>query len=155
MFSGGPINLRPYLSKAWLDKGGSHGVGLFIGGSLCKLPFMPLGLASTQDRQAANLSLSDLLSPERFFLRCHLVKQQMARAIKIPLLPELFDARMTPWLQSRKRVALEWRNIHKEGRQDAETMAVPSPFTYISAFAATTMGNVRLVFLVRYHTKPE
>ena len=145
MFTGGPINLRPYLSKRWLEKGGANEIGVSLGFLGQTLPFMPLGLvsANSQAAVASDPSLSDLLSRKQFFLRCHLVKRQIFQETRNPLLHEIHAMRVPARLEMKKSNLLEWRDIEKHGRQEIQTIAPPG--TKILSFLVTTMGNVRSV----------
>jgi hypothetical protein len=109
MHTAGPMNLRPLLDRDWYDKGGAANVSVSIGFFFYTLPFMPLGLASRLAVGSRLPSFRALLSPERFLLRCNLIKDQAARVTKHPLFFDIATARLLGRVERIKGVAMKWR----------------------------------------------
>ncbi|KAL1947894.1 hypothetical protein VTO73DRAFT_13618 [Trametes versicolor] len=111
------FNLRPYLDEAWQRAGGVAEVLLMIEMYNCALPFMPTPYGSRRDawvpREDGAPPYSVLLSRARFFHRVERSKQQLARAVKHPLLLEMAHARQPPWVARQRKVATHWQAAAK------------------------------------------
>jgi len=109
MFTSGPLNLRPYLNKDWLEQGGLTNVSLAINFFLYSLPFMPLGLSSHLRPGMDLPSYESLLSKGRFLYRCHMVKNKAAQFMNHPLFMELAAVRSFVMVEGAKQLSLHWR----------------------------------------------
>lgn len=139
MHTGGPLNLRPYLDKEWLAKGGHATVGCAIGFFWYTLPYMPLG-------SAANLSVGDhlpsfaeLLSRDRFFLRTNLVKKQSNHIFRHPLFGSIVKQQSRDRIQRVVQVLQNFEAVKASGGE-----AAPSKTPFVLSFAGSSMGNVSL-----------
>ncbi|KAF9500164.1 hypothetical protein BDN71DRAFT_1440734 [Pleurotus eryngii] len=137
MHTGGPLNLRPYLDKEWLAKGGHATVGCAIAFFWYTLPFMPLG-------SAANLSVGDnlpsfaeLLSRDRFFLRTDLVKKQSNHTFRHPLFGSIVKQQSRDRIQRVVQVLQNFEAVKASGGEVA-----PSKTPFVLSFAGSSMGNV-------------
>ncbi|KAF8201727.1 hypothetical protein BJ912DRAFT_514561 [Pholiota molesta] len=109
MSSVGPLNLRPFLDKEWIEAGGFSHVCVSIGFFFYSLPMMPLG-ASARLRPGAEVPPFDaMLSKNRFLLRSRLIKKQSNNTFKHPLFLELGSVSRPARLAFHKRKAFQWR----------------------------------------------
>ncbi|KAI0374887.1 hypothetical protein BV20DRAFT_1010609 [Pilatotrama ljubarskyi] len=113
MHYGGPLNLRPHLDEEWQRKGGASEVSIMIDYYDCTLPFMPSPYGTRKDASVPRVDgappFSALLSRARFFYRAKLARQQLARAVKHPLLLEIAHARQPLYLLRKKRIVTHWQ----------------------------------------------
>lgn len=109
MVTGGPLSLRPFLDKEWFKQGGASNVSLAISFFDYTLPFMPLGSASSISPGSALPSFHQLLSPQRFLLRCISIKTQAAHLIKHPLFLEIAEVHMPERAESLRNFGSHWR----------------------------------------------
>ncbi|KAJ7111537.1 hypothetical protein C8R43DRAFT_1139082 [Mycena crocata] len=103
----GPINLRPFLDKAWYEAGGQDNVSVNVAYFYLTLPFTSLGPANLAPGDQLP-ELSQLLSHKRFLLRCHRMKKLAARYFKHPLFYEIGAARLSAKPVMLKDVAERW-----------------------------------------------
>ncbi|KAF8124796.1 hypothetical protein EV363DRAFT_1586770 [Boletus edulis] len=155
---GGPFNLRPYLDKAWFDKGGAGEFMLSISLFYYQLPFMTLGATAEQLGHACVLSdgappFPDLLTFDRFLHRAGLIKKQMTAFFSHPLFFEIVYATGLARTEHTRLGALQWMKRHVEsanGRDtwndsdDEEVLAVTDT-PAILAHAGSSFGSVDLI----------
>ncbi|KAJ7109457.1 hypothetical protein C8R44DRAFT_986433 [Mycena epipterygia] len=103
----GPLNLRPFLDKTWYQAGGQNNVSLSVGFFYFTLPFTPLGPPNLAPGDALP-ELSQLMSPQRFLLRCNIMKRSASRYINHPLFFEIGAARLSAKIPRQKDVAAKW-----------------------------------------------
>lgn len=145
MTTGGPLNLRPYLDRQWFEQGGSSNLCVSIGFFFHTLPFMPLGSASKLTSGDAMPSYAELLSPQRFLLRCSMVKKQAVALIKHPLFLDMLAVRGPLRLERIRKTAQEWR----AGKVQANDNRLLSPIEQaqnhgpIMSHGGSSFGNVR------------
>ena len=157
--SGGPINLRPYLDKTWLAKGGGGEFMLSLGLFFYELPFMTLGTTAEQERsQLCVLSdgappFSDLLTFDRFLHRAGLIKKQAAAFFGHPLFFEITRAAALEEITQTRLDILQWMkhietaNDHDtHENSDDEALAV-ADIPMVWALGGFSAGDVRLAFL--------
>ena len=148
MTSAGPMNLRPFQDKAWLDAGGGKHVCVSIGFFFFALPTMPLGAASSLRPGADVPPFETLLSRKRFWLRSRLIRTQADKFIRNPLLVELGSIMLPGRVERARSVALQWRK--EKGAPAGLTDTVLSPMEQASAGVVfcnggSSLGNVRLL----------
>jgi hypothetical protein len=116
LHTGGPLNLRPFLNKDWVERGGGGEFCIAIGFYYLTLPRVPLGL--DLETNAGDIPpLSAMLSHEQFFRRCRMVKMKVTHCINHPLFYEMNAARGRG---SRLKAAGErWRN-HEEVKENGD-----------------------------------
>ncbi|KAH7889365.1 hypothetical protein F5I97DRAFT_1923912 [Phlebopus sp. FC_14] len=102
--SGGPLNLRPYLNKEWLDKGGGGELLLAISFFFYQLPFMTMAPP-----------FANLLTFNRFLHRANMIKRQAASLLKHPLSTEIALGSHLGRLERTRHGALEWMKSQEEG----------------------------------------
>lgn len=126
--TGGPLNLRPFLSKEWLNAGGEREVNLCISFFFATMPFMPAGprgsVSAALDQSGAP-GFSNLLSHDRFFLRASGVRKQITQFMKHPLFLEMTLARGPSRVARVRDMALAWQ-ARKEGRPLPKTAQTSS-----------------------------
>ncbi|EPQ58332.1 hypothetical protein GLOTRDRAFT_137071 [Gloeophyllum trabeum ATCC 11539] len=108
MHNGGPANLRPFLDREWVARGGDSEAMIAISFYWNTLPFMPC--AADGD---ANPSFDKLLSRERFFYRCRMMKAQSDGFFRHPLFLEIASARLPGRIERARSGTLQW--MAKEG----------------------------------------
>ncbi|KAL0946605.1 hypothetical protein HGRIS_012803 [Hohenbuehelia grisea] len=138
MITGGPLNLRPFLDKQWIDKGGLNNVGCAISFFWYILPFMPLGSAVTLAVGDGVPSYITLLSKQRFFHRARLVKKQADHVFKHPIFVGIATEHARYRIQRVKEVAE--RYTERQAAPQAPTL----PPSHVLSFVASSMGNVGL-----------
>lgn len=110
--SRGPLNLRPYLDKEWYDNGGSLEYVVSLVYFSCTLPTFPSPSGFPTDRTLqisdGPPAFSDLLSLERFFLRCYMIRSQMREQISHPLFVDIAENRQRAFLDSKRNVYRQW-----------------------------------------------
>jgi hypothetical protein len=135
--TGGPLNLRPFLSKDWYHAGGEREVNLCISFFFATMPFMPAGprgsISATLDQSGAP-GFSNLLSHDRFFLRASGVRKQITQFMKHPFFLEMTLARGPSRIARVRDMALAW-----QARKDGQ----PVPYT-----ARTSSGTIPSTGLV-------
>ena len=147
MSSAGPLNLRPFLDREWLEQGGLTNVSAVISFYFFYLPFMPLGSASNIRPGEEMPDFDSLLSKKRFLLRSKSMQAQAANYTKHPLFLELAEVRFPGRIQRAKSIGLQWR---KEKRPPANlTQDLLSPVQEASSAlvdcnGGSSMGNVSL-----------
>jgi hypothetical protein len=154
--SGGPLNLRPFLTPEWLAAGGANEVNLCIAFFFNTLPFMPRapGAASGDPTRIARDAsgappLADLLSPARFFARAQIVKRQTNAFVRHPLFLELTLAR-APGRAARVRDTLRlWRAA--EAGEPVE-LPPPPPGAMVFQNGGSSFGSVRRVCPAVWHS---
>ncbi|KAK7020548.1 hypothetical protein R3P38DRAFT_2970116 [Favolaschia claudopus] len=102
----GPINLRPFLDKSWFESGGHSSVSVNIGYFYFTLGYIPL--PSTLAPGDSAPEFCNLMSPERFLLRCRTMKRLASRYLKHPLFFEVGAARLAGKIAMQKQVAARW-----------------------------------------------
>ncbi|KIJ65776.1 hypothetical protein HYDPIDRAFT_27009 [Hydnomerulius pinastri MD-312] len=149
MHFNGPLNLRPYQDQDWFEKGGSGDVGLNISFFQYILPFMPLGAMSRKD--AGNLELvdgaplfQDLMSFDRFLLRCEVVRVQAEKLFNHPRFVDICVAGHGDRLEATKAVGLTWRRMGERVTVDPEAQrSVPvQSLGPLLTQAGSSLGNM-------------
>jgi hypothetical protein len=155
--SGGPLNLRPYLDKEWLDKGGHGEFLLAISFLLYQLPFMTLGMTTGQRRDELVLCngappFAHLLTFNRFLHRANMVKQQIDRFLYHPLFLEIAGAAHLAQLAITRSTALGWMQSTEEGTTavEGEVLATVDFPGITWAHWGSTIGNVSFVPVAYY-----
>ncbi|KAF8163367.1 hypothetical protein B0H34DRAFT_320922 [Crassisporium funariophilum] len=109
MLTAGPLNLRPFLDKDWLEQGGTTNVSLSISFFMYSMPFMPLG-SSAHLRPGMDVpSYDTLLSKNRFLFRSHSLRAKATQYIRHPLFIELAEAQTPRRLDRLRGAGLQWR----------------------------------------------
>ncbi|KIK08290.1 hypothetical protein K443DRAFT_672778 [Laccaria amethystina LaAM-08-1] len=158
MVTGGPLSLRPFLDQEWFKQGGASNVSLAISFFDYTLPFMPLGSASSILPGSALPSFHQLLSPQRFLLRCISIKRQAAHLIKHPLFLEIAGARMPERAESLRNFGSHWRRDKAapkdldDGVISAVEQASKSP---VWTHGGSSFGNADLLLPREYPTTSE
>lgn len=109
MSSVGPLNLRPFLHKEWIEAGGLNHVCVSIGFFFYSLPMMPLGAAACLRPGAEVPPFEAMLSKNRFLLRSRSIKRQSNNTIKHPLFLELGSISRPARIALHRRTAFQWR----------------------------------------------
>ncbi|KZT28425.1 hypothetical protein NEOLEDRAFT_1086705 [Neolentinus lepideus HHB14362 ss-1] len=107
MHNGGPLNVRPFLDKKWLARGGEVELMIAINFFFCTLPFMP-SVSESECEADGTPPFSKLLSRERFFYRCKLIKNQTSEFLRHPLFLEIASARLPGRIARVKFTTLHW-----------------------------------------------
>jgi hypothetical protein len=143
MHTGGPLNLRPFLDENWLARGGGGEVLIAIDFFYHILPFMPLG-SSNHGKMNKVPPFSSLLSPERFFHRCRLIKRQTARHLAHPLFHEINAARALGRIARIKRAGQCWGPDHdtRDNQNDKRYDILDIPKGPVFMFGGSSLGNV-------------
>jgi hypothetical protein len=103
----GPINLRPFLDKAWYKAGGHSNVSVNVAYFYFTLGFVPLGPRNLAPGDSVP-EFSELMSPARFLLRCNTMKKLAFRYLNHPLFFEVGAARLAGKIPRQKMVAAKW-----------------------------------------------
>ncbi|KAF4602488.1 hypothetical protein EYR40_005697 [Pleurotus pulmonarius] len=148
MYTGGPLNLRSYLDKEWLAKGGHATVGCAISFFWYTLPFMPLGLAANLSVGDNLPSFGELLSRDRFFLRTKFVKKQSNHTFRHPLFGSIVKQQARDRIQ---RVVEMLQNF--EAMKATEGGTPPSKIPFVLSFAGSSMGNVESIEQYEYPSR--
>ncbi|KAI0362094.1 hypothetical protein OH77DRAFT_1416302 [Trametes cingulata] len=157
LHSGGPLNLRPYLDEDWQRKGGLSEILLMIDYYDCTLPFMPTPYGSRRDAGVPRVDgappYSALLSRERFFYRAKLIRQQITRAVKYPLVVELAQARQPVFALRNKMNTMQWQAAQRgeplPQRPELQGMDAVAP-DYCFAGGFSSVGDVSPIFPSSY-----
>jgi hypothetical protein len=142
LHTGGPLNLRPFLDKAWVERGGGGEFCVAIGFYYFTLPRVPLGLDS--DVNAGDIPpLSAMFSNKQFFHRCNMVKMKMAHRIKHPLFYDMNAAHSPERVRRLKAAGERWRSRNETRREkelgkDTWDVADGPVFTH----GGSSFGNV-------------
>ncbi|TDL25416.1 hypothetical protein BD410DRAFT_819988 [Rickenella mellea] len=150
MLFGGPLNLRPYLSREWYEAGGGAEVCLAISFFFNKLPFMPTSEWGAGNWYNDTPSFPDLLSRERFFLRCRIVKHQTISYMRHPLFLELALLRTPARVDRARNLGLLWREAQlrrEEPRMDDLPVAGRG---VVFANGGSSMGNIDTLIPLEY-----
>ncbi|KAG9311463.1 hypothetical protein JVU11DRAFT_8578 [Chiua virens] len=161
--SGGPLNLRPYLDGAWLERGGAGEFMLSISFFYHHLPFMTLGATAARDQQRerdAKRFLSDgappfaeLLTFERFLHRAGLVKKQTTAFFSHPLFFEIAHAISLDRLEHARSGALGWMQRERDsarGGADQDQSLGTKSMPIVWAHGGSSVGNVDSIFPSEY-----
>ncbi|KAH0825745.1 hypothetical protein J3R83DRAFT_9918, partial [Lanmaoa asiatica] len=132
MLFGGVVNLRPYWDD-WFHNGGSGEVGLNIGSYVHHvLPFMPLGAMASKNIDHLELVdgaplFQDLMSFDRFLLRCEWVRLESEKLSRSPWFLEICVATHNNALEGNAMRAATWRRAGERVVLSAEAQQpVPS-----------------------------
>ncbi|KAF7323046.1 hypothetical protein HMN09_00084500 [Mycena chlorophos] len=98
----GPINLRTFLDREWFDAGGAANVSVYIGYFYFSAPFTPLPRLQAGDPVPKP---TELMTRERFVLRCNQMKANASKYLKHPLFFEIGQARLANKIPNQRRVA--------------------------------------------------
>ncbi|KII88404.1 hypothetical protein PLICRDRAFT_161464 [Plicaturopsis crispa FD-325 SS-3] len=156
-YSGGPMNLRPFLDQQWLAAGGAGEIFLSIGFFFYKLPFIPLASPNAKLDNGAP-SYPSLLSPERFILRCNIVNRQSLHTLRHPLFYEVSSAQTRRRLNQRRTLAYEWRQKQNKNLADIVLPAqeeAPVPLHDMAlSFICASIGDVSALIPPEYPLGP-
>ena len=108
----GPFNIRPFLNREWLSRGGVAEVITTGPVYQCSLPIMP-----TEEPDKSGQGV--LMTKERFFHRCLECKRQINASIRHPLVREFAEFTGLRHREERYRCAMGWRSMEKTGRLSA------------------------------------
>ncbi|KAJ6547642.1 hypothetical protein B0H19DRAFT_1166714 [Mycena capillaripes] len=143
----GPINLRGFLDKAWYQAGGHSNVSVNVGYFYYTLGFTSLGSANLAPGDPIP-ELSDLMSPQRFILRCNTLKKLANRYLAHPLFFEVGAARLAGKIANQKIVAAKWEkdpsSIVRESRVVDNNVPVIEQEKYgpVMSHGWSTFGNM-------------
>ncbi|TFK55121.1 hypothetical protein OE88DRAFT_1001759 [Heliocybe sulcata] len=126
MHNGGPLNLRPFLDREWLAKGGEAEAMLAISFFWHTLPFMPSLPEPDRDADGAQF-FSQVMSRERFFYRCRLIKKQADGFLKHPLFLEIANARLPGRIERTRSSTLNWMKTNGTLTKELEDVFRNSP----------------------------
>ena len=152
LMSDGPFNLRPYLDKAWFERGGGGEFMLSLSTFFYELPFMTLGETAEQHQRTlpdGAPPFSNLLTFKRLLHRARLIEKQAAVFFSHPLFFEIVQAVALMRLDQARRDTLQWMkhtqsadgpDIHHDD-EVLEAMDIPM----VRGFMGASIGNVRLV----------
>ncbi|KAG8221372.1 hypothetical protein J3R82DRAFT_1547 [Butyriboletus roseoflavus] len=153
----GLVNLRPHWDKDWFKSGGSGEVGLNFGFYQHVLPFMPLGTITGKHAHKLELVdgaplFEDLMSFDRFFLRCGILKRRIEELFRHPRFLDISIAGHSDQLILNKGAALAWRRAGKRvmmiaGGEQPLPMQDPGP-TF--AHGGSTLGDMDHVIPLDY-----
>ncbi|KAJ7774496.1 hypothetical protein DFH07DRAFT_1056905 [Mycena maculata] len=132
----GPMNVRPFLDKAWFQRGGHSNVSVNVGFFYFTLPFTPLGPGHLAPGDAVP-ELSELMSKNRFLLRCNRMKKMAAQFLHHPLFFEVNASSVSRRIPLRKAAAAEWE-------ADPDSLVVPGEVERhnVSAIEQANYGTV-------------
>ncbi|KAH0833442.1 hypothetical protein J3R83DRAFT_12557 [Lanmaoa asiatica] len=157
--SGGPLNLRPYLDKAWFERGGGGEFMLSISYFYYQLPFMTLG--ATAERRGLSDDgappFSDLLTFDRFLHRAGLVKKQAIAFFSHPLFFEIVRAASLSRLERARLDVLQWMKETANGTRrssDKDEVLAVTDMPMVWAYWGSSVGNVDLVSPLEYPLSP-
>lgn len=150
----GPLNLRPYWDD-WFRSGGSGEVGFNAGCCYHVLPFMPLGAMASKNIDHLELVdgaplFRDLMSFDRFLLRCERMKLESQKQFRNPLFLEICIAAHSDMLEPNAKRAAIWRQagervVPSTEPQQPTPLQAPGPvFTQRGA----SLGNVSVGIMV-------
>lgn len=142
--TGGPLNLRPFLKKEWVAAGGEHELNIHINFFFITLPRMAQSSLGAESDFSGAPSFSSLLSPQRFFLRCELVKRQMSQYMKHPLFYEVISQRGPIYAERKRNIALLWRRRQAGEPISPEEIAATTGVDggLVLAHGGSSRGNV-------------
>lgn len=150
----GPVNLRPYWNH-WFQNGGSGEVGLNASFYHHVLPFMPLGAMASKNIDHLELVdgaplFQDLMSFDRFLLRCERMKLENEKLFRNPLFLEICIAAHSDTLEPNAKRAATWRQAGErvvpsaEAQQPIQLQASGPVFTQRGA----SLGDVSVGMMV-------
>ncbi|KAF8892521.1 hypothetical protein BD779DRAFT_1389516, partial [Infundibulicybe gibba] len=147
MTTSSPINLRPFLDSQWLRSGGENSVGVAVGFWAFTLPFMPLGLASNLAPGDSMPTFRTLLSPDRFLLRCNIVKRQSTGLMEHPFFLEMLEGRLPERARRVKDTFLNYRRHISSGNLNVDDRPIPvseqAKNNLVATHGGSSFGNVR------------
>ncbi|PFH54287.1 hypothetical protein AMATHDRAFT_561 [Amanita thiersii Skay4041] len=154
MINGGPLNMRPYLSKSH-DVMGFAGIGVAVCFYVYTLPFMPLGSASHLKPGDPIPSFSELLSFGRFILRAQSIRKQAANYSGHPLFLDMARAQTLHRIDRLKHIALRWRNGIKVTPELMADIPVREQAHqgYVVAHGGSSFGNMDTILSQNYPWK--
>lgn len=135
----GPLNIRPYLDRDWLRKGGVQQVFATGSNYQCTLPCLPVARASNRT----------LMSKEKFFHRCRLAKTEMDLQFKHPLILEFAAIYSTVHCAERSRFAKQWQD-KMAGTAPTTTELKSEDAKYVSANQISTFGKLDDILPLSY-----
>jgi hypothetical protein len=151
MHISGPLNLRPYLDKDWVAKGGAGDVFLAISFFFHQLPFMTLGATRGQDPTTLRLvneapPFADLLTFDRFLHRANLIKIQAQQYLKHSFFVEIAMGYHVGRTECSRMVSLEWMRSVQEGTEadPGATINLFHDSSWVSAHGGASMGDVSM-----------
>lgn len=146
----GPVNIRSFLNPDWFMKGGKGDLCLSIGFFHVTLPYVPLGDVDPNSHSEGlePPALSSMLSSARFFLRCNIIRRQMAALVQDPLFLDINNIRAQERAQAKREVLQQWRVI-QQASGTAEPIIPSRDVSHLStsmvfAHGYSTMGNVSI-----------
>ncbi|KAJ3515915.1 hypothetical protein NLJ89_g1458 [Agrocybe chaxingu] len=155
MFSAGPLNMRPFLDKSWIDTGGFSSVCVSIGFFFYLLPFMPLG-AGAKLRPGPGIQLpsfEEQLSTQRFFFRSRYIRKQADNYFRHPLFVELGEVNLPRRLARMQPVGDQWRRGGQPPQNLSDRPLSPKEQAatgFILGNGGSSMGNVDLLLPREY-----
>ncbi|KAG9312362.1 hypothetical protein JVU11DRAFT_7682 [Chiua virens] len=159
-----PLNLRPYLDKAWFERGGGGEFVTSLSLSFYQLPCMPLGETARSSGQKLGLSdgappFSDLLTFDRFRYRVELIKKQAAALFDHPLFLEMVHAASMQRQLRAPSVVLQWLQRTKIAKDrtredsDEEVLTIKDiPRTW--GHAGSSFGDLASMLPLEYPLPP-
>lgn len=145
----GPINLRPFLDKAWFENGGQSNVSAAIGFFFFTLPFIPLGGPNLVPGDRLP-EFATLLSSKRFFMRCNIAKKCASRYLNHPLFFEVGMAHSSGRIEMLESVAAQWERNPEQyiEASEVERHNVPAnkqtEYGPVVGHGGSSFGNVSL-----------
>ncbi|KAF9535273.1 hypothetical protein CPB83DRAFT_1399 [Crepidotus variabilis] len=140
MISGGPLNLRPYLDKDWLEAGGSQHVCVCLAFYFVFIAFLPLGQTRNLRPGMDEPPLGALLSKDRFFLRAKSARRQSNWLVKHPLFKDIARSSGRN-LKMMKERALQWQKANNVTSQPLSTVKLSAPEQAASSTVFTSIGS--------------
>jgi hypothetical protein len=137
--TGGPLNLRSFLSPDWVRAGGAEEVNLCISFFFTTMPFMPGAANAPLDTTGAP-AFADTLSHGRFFLRAQSVKAQVTQFLRHPLFLEMTLARAPGRVERVRDSVRQWKAI-QEG-QALPPVPPSGPFGLVMQNGGSSFGRV-------------
>lgn len=145
--SAGPMTLRPFVDREWLESGGLTEVFVCISYFRVKLPFMPTVQSAVKELVNGAPSYRTLMSLDRFLFRCNYIKQQIDFYSRHPLFVDLAEEFLIAHVAVKRRSVSHWHAAQRGETVAHDGSGHPNHgHPVLIAYGWSSMGNVRLYF---------
>ncbi|KIJ68850.1 hypothetical protein HYDPIDRAFT_107116 [Hydnomerulius pinastri MD-312] len=155
-YTHGPLDLRGYLNPAWYRKGGGGELFLSVSFFYFSLPLMPTSSQAAHCDKREPPPFSDMLSHERFRLRCNKMQTQAQQFLRHPLFLEITTGSHLAHLVSAKSAAERMAQSRTSSDSDEELGSYDCGFSEtVFAFGITNVGVVDDLLPMKYPMDPD
>ncbi|KAK0210933.1 hypothetical protein DFS33DRAFT_1296408 [Desarmillaria ectypa] len=135
-YTTGPVNVRPYLDREWHTHGGAENPMLSIGFYVYPMSFVPL------KPEGAHSTFDALLSCQRFWYRCRIMKKRADDFLNHPLFLDIGSARYPPMIKMLKELESKAQTSYSK----EEGLSIPAidqaKLGVVPSFGGSSFGSV-------------